>query len=220
MSEQVGFALIVSGILILAIGQVWMIIRGFRASVIWGVLNWAGFGTLLFPFFHWKLARIPLAIILLGSGLAAAPLIATQLQAVDLGPLDRDVNGERHLTLTGWDRKDYSVIAARSDTIVLQMANPDVTDETLSVLKGLSRLREVDLTDTKVTDAGLPALAALPALTSIRLRNCAISDEAFRAHLLNKSTLTQLDLRGTQIKRETVNAWKAAKPGRKAMGGT
>lgn len=219
MSEQVGTALIIAGILVLSIGQIWMIIRGFRTSIVWGILNWCGVGTLAFPLFHWKRARVPLAVVLLGATLAASPLVVTRLQGIDLGPLDRDVNGERHLTLTGWDRTDYSVLAARADTVVLQMANPDVTDATLGYLQRLTKLREIDLTDTKITDAGLPALATLPALTTIRLRNCEVTDDAFRQHLLNKPTLTQLDLRGTGIKRETVGEWKAAKPRRKAMGG-
>lgn len=219
MSEQVGSTLIISGIMLLAVGQIWLIIRGFRTSIAWGLINWSGLGLFSFPFFHWRMARVPLAVFLAGFLLAGSPLIVTHLQGVDLGPLDRDVNGERHLTLTGWDRSDYGVIVSRADTVVLQMANPDVTDATLSVLKGLSRLREIDLTDTKVTDAGLAALAELPALTTIRLRNCAITDAGFRTHLLDKPTLKQLDLRGTQVSREALGEWKEKAAGRKAMGG-
>jgi len=42
---------------------------------------------------------------------------------------ERLVDGQAHLTLTGWDRDDYSVLQARPQTVVLQMANADVTDE-------------------------------------------------------------------------------------------
>jgi hypothetical protein len=62
-----------------------------------------------------------------------------------LGPLDKIVAGERHLTLTGWNQNDYAVIATRPDTIVLQMANADVTDQTLQFIKGMKNLRELDL---------------------------------------------------------------------------
>ena len=47
---------------------------------------------------------------------------------------------------------------------MLQMANPDVTDRTLESLKGMKALKELDLNDTQVTDAGLDILSDLPAL--------------------------------------------------------
>lgn len=33
--------------------------------------------------------------------------------------------------MTGWDRQDYGVLNGLKDVVVLQMANPDVSDETL-----------------------------------------------------------------------------------------
>jgi hypothetical protein len=217
MSEALGVQLILAGVFLIAVGQIWLIIRGFRISFAWGVANWAAVGDLVFPFYHWRLARLPLALIVSGFLLGALPLAITQLTPVDLGPLNRDVNGERHLTLTGWDRSDYSLLSHFPDTVLLQMANPDVTDATLIHLQSLSKLRELDLTNTQVTDAGLPSLTRLPALTTLRLRNCHITDTGFREHLLPIPTLTQLDLRGTKVSPETVAEWRQAKPNRKAM---
>ena len=45
------------------------------------------------------------------------------------------VDGQQHLTLTGSDRKDYSVLKLKQDVAVLQMANPDVTDQSLESLR-------------------------------------------------------------------------------------
>ncbi len=97
------------------------------------------------------------------------------------------------------------------------MANPDVTDETLQPLLTLELLKELDLNNTKITDAALPTLAKLPNLEILRLKDTRITDAGFQTHLAPKETLTQLDLRGTTVKSSTVRAWKAAKPGRRAL---
>ena len=52
---------------------------------------------------------------------------------------------------------------------VLQMANPDVTDQSLESLREMKALRELDLNGSQVTDAGLEILKELPALASLRL---------------------------------------------------
>lgn len=97
------------------------------------------------------------------------------------------------------------------------MANADVTDDTLEYLKGLDRLKELDVSDTKVTDEGLKVLEALPALAILRLKNTRITDVGFRNSLADKESLQRLDLTGTQVDRETVDAWRKARPGRRAM---
>ena len=153
----------------------------------------------------------------LGLVVLAAPPVLNRIAPVDLGPRDKIVAGERHLTLTGWDRKDYSELAQRADAVVLQMANPDVTDETLLYLKGFDRLKELDVSDSKITDAGLKTLRDLPALATLRLKNTKITDAGFRDALAEKESLQRLDLTDTAVDRETVEAWKKAKAGRRAM---
>ena len=42
--------------------------------------------------------------------IAAVPAIYILCVRLDLGPREKLVDGQRHLTLTGWDRKDYSIL--------------------------------------------------------------------------------------------------------------
>jgi Leucine-rich repeat (LRR) protein len=137
---------------------------------------------------------------------------------VDLAPIEARVEGERHLTATGSDRKADSDLALKPDLTVLQMANsPDVSDRTLESLRGLKVLKELDLNDTQVTDAGLTVLRDLPALESLRLARTKVTDKGFREALFDKDSLMQLDLQGTRVSRETMRAWRDAKPGRKVL---
>ena len=100
---------------------------------------------------------------------------------------------------------------------VLQMANPDVNDQSLESLKGMKLLRELDLNGSQVTDAGLEILKELPALTALRLARTKITDKGFRSTLFAKESLMQLDLRGTGVSRETIQDWRDAKPGRRVL---
>jgi len=151
--------------------------------------------------------------------LTALPIAVNSLMIrfVGLGPHDKIVSGERHLTLTGWDRKDYSAIASSNDAIVLQMANPDVSDETLQYLTGMTQLRELDLNNSQVSDAGLKILAQLPALRDLRLARTKVTDEGFREHLQGKASLMNLELTGTTVASKTLREWKSAVPERKYL---
>jgi Leucine-rich repeat (LRR) protein len=109
------------------------------------------------------------------------------------------------------------MLRARGDAVVLQMANPDVTDATLALVAGLRNLRELDLSHSQVTDAGLARLAGLPRLERLRLADTRITDAGLQAHLAPHPALKKLDLRGTQVSTETITAWRGAKPGRRAL---
>jgi len=218
MIEQYGLYIELAGLALMVLGWIWMTATAFRRGVGWGVF------VLLCPpaapfygMWRGRAALPPLLAMGLGFVVLAAPPILNRMAPVDLGPRDKIVAGERHLTLTGWDRKDYSGLALRPDVVVLQMANPDVTDETLAYLKGFDRLKELDVSDSKITDAGLKTLKDLPALATVWLKNTKITDAGFREALADKESLKRLDLTGTAVDRETVEAWKKAKPGRRAM---
>jgi hypothetical protein len=207
-----------AGLALLFVGWVALLVTAFRVRVGWGV------GVLVFPpaalvfvSKHPKQSRIPVGLLLLGALLAAGPPLYDLLRPIDLGPRERVVGGETHLTLTGWDRKDYSVLGRKPEVVVLQMANPDVTDETLAYLKGMSRLRELDLSGTKITDAGLAMLRGLPALESLRLRDTGVTDEGFRDSLATMEKLRLLDLRGTKVSSDAVEKWKVTKSGRRVL---
>jgi hypothetical protein len=162
--------------------------------------------------------RWPLALFALAAVLVATPIVINSFAAryVDLGPRERVVDGETHLTLTGWDQKDYSVLRAKPDVAVLQMANGDVTDKTLELLKGMTRLHELDLSDSSITDNGLANLSGLP-LERLRLARTKVTDAGFTDHIAGIDTLKMVDVSGTDVKPETIDAWKKAQPGRKAL---
>jgi hypothetical protein len=185
-----------TGLALLALGFLGLMIRAFR---------------------NWRRGLFPLALVGLGVVITSFPPVYRRLVPIDLGPRERIVDGQRHITLTGWDRKDYGLLGSKRDVAVLQMANPDVTDQTLERLRGMDRLEELDLNNTQVTDAGLRILKELPARVRLRLKNTRITDQGFRESLADKATLKQLDLSGTAVGAEAVDAWRKAGPGRRAL---
>jgi hypothetical protein len=216
--ERRAFYMLVGGLALSALAWLWLLVRAFRQHRRWGlgslVVPPAG---LVFAGVYPRKGMIPLLLCLLGLLVAAAPALFTLFVPLDLGPLETIVDGQRHLTLTGWDRTDYSILKLKPDVVVLQMANPDVTDESLKPLQAMKVLQELDLSGTQVTDAGLKILKDLPALSKLRLARTKISDQGFHDTLFAKDSITQLDLTGTQVRRETVQDWRKARSGRRAM---
>ncbi len=204
MLERVAAVSIIIGTVLGVIGLCWMFIR---LMEVW------------LRKMPWKRLKAPALLIVLSMLMTGLPIVINSAltRLISLGPLEKIVAGERHITLTGWDRHDYSVIANRTDTIVLQMANADVTDETLRYLAGLKELRELDLNNTQVTDAGLKELSELPKLRDLRLARTRITDDGFRQYLLGKESLLNLDLTGTSVASKTVREWKSANSERKAL---
>jgi hypothetical protein len=216
--EGRAFYMQLGGLAVAAVAWIWLLVRAFRQHRRWGL------GSLVVPPVglvfagrHPRKGAAPLILFLLSILVAAMPALYTLFVPLDLGPLENVVDGQRHLTLTGWDRKDYSILKLKPDVVVLQMANPDVTDKSLESLQEMKALQELDLSGTQVTDAGLKILKDLPALSKLRLARTKITDQGFHSTLFAKDSLMQLDLSGTQVGRETVQAWRNAKSGRKAM---
>lgn len=212
MLEQYGFLILAAGSLVALSGYVWLLVRVFRRDRTLGV------GFILFPpaavlyaVFRFRQATGPLVLMLGGGTLVGAAFGMSHILSAspDLGPREEVVQGERRITLTGWNRSDYSVLKLKPETVVLQMANPDVNDATLQFLSGLSKLRELDLSESQVTDVGLPTLSKLPALQILRLRKTRITDQGFRDHLAGKVSLLQLDLSETEVASQTLRNWKA-----------
>jgi hypothetical protein len=207
------------GAAVAAAAWIWLIVRAFRQQWKWGagivVLPPTG---LVFAARHPRKGAVPLLLVVLSLLVAATPAVYTKYVPLLRNPRDVIVEGERHVTLTGSDRKADSGFEIKPDTTVLQMANsPDVTDQTLESLRGLKLLKELDLNDTPITDAGLMILRDLPALERLRLARTKVTDKGFREALFDKDSLMQLDLQGTQVSRETMRAWRDAKPGRRVL---
>ena len=105
----------------------------------------------------------------------------------------------------------------KNDTVVLQRANADVSDDTLHNLSGMTKLRELDLNNSQVTDAGLAIIAALSALRDLRLARTKITNDGFCQHLFAKPGLVKLELTETSVASKTVREWKAENPERQAL---
>jgi hypothetical protein len=178
--------------------------------------------VLLVSFRRWPLSRWPLRLFVAGILLSAAPFAYTHLLEPIIfryfrPPYVAEVNGETHVTLTGIPNYDYAKLTRFQDAAVLQMANPDVTDETLKILRDFKQLKELDLNDTAITDEGLAELRHCARLESLRLKNTKITDAGFRAHLFDRDSLKEIDVRETQVKSKTLRDWKMQKEGRKFL---
>ena len=194
---------------VIVCGWIWLLVRAFRERRAWG---WCSLflppAGLAFAGRHPRRGAAPLLLIMMAALVAAVPAVYILCVQVDLGPRDKNVNGERHVTLTGWDRNDYSILRLMPDVWVLQMANEDVTDHVLDSLRGMKNLHELDLNGTQITDTGLEVIRDLPSLVTLRLARTKVTDRGFRDALSTKDSLMQLDLQHTQVSRETVKAWR------------
>lgn len=190
-------SLFLMGVGIIALAGLWFLVRLFRS-----------------PRRLW----LPIVLGLVGLTITATPVIYTRVvETIDLGEREQMVDGELHLTLTGWDRESYEFLAYKRDIAVLQMANADVTDATLELLKGQVRLKTLDLNGTQVTDQGLATLAELKSLESLRLRGAQVTDAGLQQLFDHLPNLKQLDVRQTAVSSELIDSWKAAKPGRRVL---
>jgi hypothetical protein len=199
--------------------MLWLLQQDFSAPVYLGVLALGLLPYLLLVARHRQRTWKPTVMILIGLGILASPFAINWVDQAFFpeGPRIRDVGGETHVTLTGLADYDYATLADKTDIQVLQMANSDVTDDTLEHLKKLHRLKELDLDNTQITDAGLAHLARLPALETLRLRNTKITDAGFKEHLFKLERLVNLDVRETGVASKTLRDWKKENNERKYL---
>jgi hypothetical protein len=219
VAEQVLAAVLVVGLVLFSVGWLWLIIKAFGTRWWWGLLCVLPVMVPVFALVHRRRLTRPLLCCGLGLLVAGTAYGGNAVQQVwfGFGPHEQMVDGQRHLTLTGWKRHDYQLIRSRPDTVVLQMANPDVTDAELKLLSGLTRLQELDLNETQVTDAGLSTIAELKQLKRLRLKGTAITDDGFARHLATHPALQELDLRGTAVASKTLRDWKNSGEGRRYL---
>src|SRR5262245_13175620 len=98
---QYAYPLLLIGLAVVPLGILWLIGRAIRDWKWWML-----FAPITLPVYlvtRTGRAVAPLAIIVLGLVVAGAPAAIDRLIPIDLGPRDKIVDGERHLTLTGWD---------------------------------------------------------------------------------------------------------------------
>jgi Leucine Rich repeat len=215
MLERYAFFVLVAAAVMGILGFLWLVTRAFRQRALWG------FGVLLMPpvgflflYRHFGKAAAPTILMVLAAITGATPYAVSYYERhfVPPKPYEQIVDGELRITLTGMQNFDYSTLRSHPDLVVLQMANADVGDATLSYLAGMDRLRALDINDSEITDEGLRSLATLPRLQELNLARTHISDDGFRTHLGSKESLLKLNVTGTDIKGKTLRDWKKAKP--------
>lgn len=200
MNELIGAALIFLGLLLATVGLVWLVGRGMAVA-----LRRKTIRQMLQP------------LVVLGAGLAIGGLPfayqSAYLAIVGLGERERIIEGERALNLTGWDRKGYGILQDKKDVAILEMGNADVTDDTLTLLAELPRLRELTLNDSAVTDLGLQRLARLPRLETLRIARTRVTPDGVREFLATPPPrLKQIDVSGNKIPTSILRQWKNAGP--------
>jgi hypothetical protein len=227
LDEQTGFAIAAAGVLIAAIGALWLLVRGFRQSVWWGLaLLLVPLSPLVFLIVHFRKAIGPFLVMILGGLIGATPLMINIISGdrivtdamIETKPGTTGDAGETLITLTGAKPEEYAKLTANTKNLaVVQWANPDVHDGNIANLEGLNALRELDLNGTQLSDVGLKTLAKLPKLQSLRIARTKITDAGFKELLLPLETLDELDLTGTAVTAATAREWKNKKPGRKLV---
>ncbi len=189
-SYSVAFMLLPGAVLAL-VGLSWWMIRCFRGAS----------------------KKTPTFLLLVGLLIAGTSFLIPALHERWYGhdPRRKIVDGDVHLTLTDSNLKGYDILDKEPETVVLQMANADVDDDTLKRLAGMRKLRELDLNFTQVTDAGLEHLKANNAtLQQLRLAKTKISDDGFKGFLDAMPLLKSVDVTGTEVKTSTLRKWKNA----------
>ncbi|MFN5315624.1 MAG: hypothetical protein ACK5FF_14315, partial [Planctomyces sp.] len=83
-------------------------------------------------------------------------------------------------------------------TVAFHLADKDVTDDTLAMLKDAASIHSLNLRGTKITDAGLAHLAGLKGLTRLHLEKTAVTDAGL-AHLAALPALEYLNLYETKV---------------------
>ncbi len=223
--ENYALQMYVGGAALVVLGWLLLLRSAFKYHKGWGV------GLLLFPpaalFFihrHFFRAVLGLFFIFIGTGVILTPIVMNKIhpQEVDEKPIEKvvkdkpDQKGEPTLTVTGVKNYDYAQLKEKSNLEVLQMANEDVTDQTLENLRDLTSLRELDLSNTQITNEGLKYLKELPKLEVLKLNGVKITDEGVREHIFPLESLKELSVqRVPQVTKRTRDEWKAVKEGRK-----
>jgi len=217
--EKLFIYFLLGGAAIVLLGHLLFVIAGFRQSAGWGfaVLCLPPLGGIALLFKHFRRAILPLIVMLIGGVLIGAAYVPAMIGGPKKLPIVRVEKGDVQLTVTAAENFDYASLVDYPHLSMLQMANPEVTDATLEHLRSMKQLKNLDISNSKITDDGLRIIGELPALEELRLSRTAVTDQGFREHLLGKETLMKLDLTGTKVSRVTVDEWRKAKPGRRAL---
>jgi hypothetical protein len=105
-----------------------------------------------------------------------------------------------------------SSLAGKSNVRCLSLAKTAVNDDGMKHLRGMN-LQSLDLSATKVTDAGLATLGEcdFPRLKEIALEHTSITDAGLM-QLANFKTLEWVSTKGTKVTKDGIRHFKARRP--------
>lgn len=106
--------------------------------------------------------------------------------------------GVLHLLCKVWADEDENLGKPTRVVRELNLSGSPVTDAGLDELKDFQEFSSLDLSTTKVTDAGLARIAVHPHLRWLALEDTSITDAGLK-HLSALSNLEQLDLQNTGV---------------------
>ncbi|WZO97475.1 hypothetical protein EP7_004509 [Isosphaeraceae bacterium EP7] len=103
-------------------------------------------------------------------------------------------------------------ICRRKSLIEISLVNQRaMTDSGLVAFPGLKQLESLDLSGTKIGDAGLPHLGRCVSIRRLALKNTEITDAGL-AHLRGLRSLESLDVEGTRVTKAGVDSFVSALP--------
>lgn len=218
LTEPVQIGVLVAGLILILIAYYWLAFRAVAASKWWRIGYLPPFALFYLLSFSRRVIA-PLVLFVLGAAVFAAPFVYTHViePRLPMPEYVKIVDGELHFTVTGKPDFDYTKLQKHRNIVWLQMANPDVTDSTLELIKDFPLLRVLDIDNSQITDAGLATLRTLPKLETLRVKNTRITDAGFKEHFADYPGLKELDARDTGVLPKTIRAWKNAQPDRKAL---
>ncbi len=217
LSERTAFAITMGGGLIFLAGWFWLAYRAFRDRWWWGLVVLVGqvpIGSSIYWLTHPRRGLGPHLLLIAGVAVVGAPFLYQWLNPPPKVAVVQKVGGERRGTLTGATETDL-VADLQQDRgrAVLQLANrPDVTDDALKLLADFPDLRELDLNDTPITDAGLEFLVTLPKLEALRIARTKATPDGVAKHVLGNPKLKQIDVTGLGVPSKALREWKTADP--------
>jgi internalin A len=94
--------------------------------------------------------------------------------------------------------KDFPKLRVLCFNEIMKFDNPQVTDEGLKIVQGLTQLEALGLCNTRITDAGMERIGKLVHLKVLGLQNVGITDIGLK-HVKNLSQLQTLRLANTKI---------------------
>ncbi|MCG6154644.1 protein kinase domain-containing protein [Rubinisphaera margarita] len=115
-------------------------------------------------------------------------------------------------------RKAIEVLSSFSKLRELVVQRTSLTDSDLDLLTQMESLMVLDLSGTQVTDASVQYLAECPHLKRLKLRQTSLTDQGLKG--LSGLDLTSLDVRQTAVTQDGIDHFRERKPACKILYGS